>query len=57
MPTEPSIDAVQLQRDIREKMSREMEGMTAEEILAYLNEGYHPKCEDHSPLPEKHAVA
>ncbi|HEX8318079.1 hypothetical protein [Longimicrobium sp.] len=56
MPTEPSIDAVQLQRDIREKMSREMEGMSTEEILLYLNEG-HPKHEDQSPLPEKHAVA
>lgn len=57
MSTEPSTDAVQLMRDIREKMSREMEGMSTEEILLYLNEGRHPKREDQSPLPEKHAVA
>ena len=57
MPIEPSVDAVQLQRDIREKMSREMEGMSTEEILLYLNEGHHPKREDQAPLPEKHAVA
>lgn len=34
-----TFDAVQMMRDIREKMSREMEGMTAEEELAYINEG------------------
>lgn len=37
--TEKTIDAVALMREIRERMSREMEGMTKEEILRYLNEG------------------
>lgn len=57
MSTEPSIDAVQLMRDIREKMSREMEGMSRDEILLYLNEGRHPESEDQPTVPEKHAVA
>ena len=43
MPTEEkTVDAVGLMRQIRERMSREMEGMSKEEILRYLNEGWRP---------------
>lgn len=39
---EKAINAVGLMREIRERMSREMEGMSKEEILRYLNEGWRP---------------
>jgi len=34
---ENSIDAVKLMRDIRDKMSKEMDGMSLAEIQAYFN--------------------
>jgi hypothetical protein len=40
--TDKTVDAVALMREIRERMSREMEGMTKEQRLRYLNEGWRP---------------
>jgi hypothetical protein len=40
--TEPTIDSVAVMREIRERMSRDMEGMTKDEILRFLNEGWRP---------------
>ena len=44
MPTDTKkeFDSVRLMREVRERMSREMEGMSKEEILRYLNEGWRP---------------
>lgn len=36
---EKSFDAVRMMREIRERMSREMEGMSPDEQLAYIGEG------------------
>lgn len=41
--TEKDFDAVGFMREARERMSREMEGMSKEEILRYLNEGWRPE--------------
>jgi hypothetical protein len=46
--TEKDFDAVGFMREARERMSREMEGMSQDEILRYLNEGWRPE-----PKPEK----
>jgi hypothetical protein len=57
MPTtEKSIDAVGLMREIRERMSREMEGMSKEEILRYLNEGWRPDPKEKDEADRDHAA-
>jgi hypothetical protein len=32
-------DSVKMQRDIRDKLSKQMEGMTDEEVLAFIKKG------------------
>ena len=54
--TEKPIDAVGLMREIRERMSREMEGMTREEILRYLNEGWRPDSREKNDVDQDHAA-
>jgi hypothetical protein len=57
MPTtEKTIDAVGLMREIRERMSREMEGMSREEILRYLNEGWRPDAKEKDEPDQDHAA-
>lgn len=57
MPTtEKTIDAVGLMREIRERMSREMEGMSREEILRYLNEGWRPDAKEKDEADQGHAA-
>jgi hypothetical protein len=57
MPTpEKTIDAVGVMREIRERMSREMEGMNREEILHYLNEGWRPNSQAVDKADQDHAA-
>ena len=54
--TDKTVDAVALMREIRERMSREMEGMTKEERLRYLNEGWRPDVAEKSQTSRDHAA-
>ncbi|MBW3572626.1 MAG: hypothetical protein KY467_16105 [Gemmatimonadetes bacterium] len=54
--TEKTIDAVALMREIRERMSREMEGMTKDEILRSLNEGQRPAPQERDVFERGHAA-
>jgi hypothetical protein len=54
---EKTVDAVGLMREIRERMSREMEGMSKEEILRYLNEGWRPDSKRKDGADREHAAA
>ncbi|HEY0017020.1 MAG TPA: hypothetical protein VGC13_11900 [Longimicrobium sp.] len=54
--TEKTIDAVGLMREIRERMSREMEGMSKDEILRYLNEGQVPTTHEKDDAQRNHAA-
>lgn len=54
--TEQTSDAVALMREIRERMSREMEGMSKEDILRYLNEGWRPEPAEVGQTPRHHAA-
>lgn len=53
---EKTIDAVGVMREIRERMSREMEGMSREEILRYLNEGWRPDPQAADKAGQDHAA-
>jgi hypothetical protein len=55
--TEPTVDAVGVMREIRERMSREMEGMSKEEILHYLNEGWRPHPQQKGDAGQESAAA
>jgi hypothetical protein len=57
MSTEKTIDAVALMREIRQRMSREMEGMSKEEMLRYLNEGWRPRPREDPDDQRDHAAA
>jgi hypothetical protein len=54
--TDETVDAVALMREIRERMSREMEGMTKEERLRYLNDGWQPDVAEKSQNSRDHAA-
>lgn len=55
--TKKAFDAVAFMREVRERMSREMEGMTKEEILRYVNEGVRPDPIGKQPdAPQEHAA-
>lgn len=58
MPKKPSktIDSVRLMREARERISREITGMSFEEEKAYIRERLERARQHKNPAPQEHAA-
>jgi hypothetical protein len=53
---EKEFDSVRLMRELRDRISRDIEGMTFEQEKAYIRERLEQAREEHPPVAREHAA-